>query len=77
MTATARLIMVIARTSFAFGPLWIRRPVTPLSGPCDHLDEIAFVQQRARVELQLGFDEPLDGFDLDVRDRRGLAVEAR
>ena len=29
VTATARLIMVTERTSFAFGPLWMSRPLTP------------------------------------------------
>ena len=42
-----------------------------------HFHHHAFADQRTRIELQLAFHEPADPVDLEVGNRRDLAVERR
>src|SRR5918995_4911010 len=55
-------------------PLANQAPEHPLQRPVHHLDHRALLNEGARVVLQLARDQPADPVDLDVGDRRDVAV---
>src|SRR6187455_3435209 len=47
----------------------------PLQRSVDHFHHHSFVNERARIELQIALNQPADPFDLEFGDRCDLAVE--